>query len=363
MVEIKPYAILEIPYPCGVKKIKSFCTVTPVGDTTVSEPGRSKPVRIALWDTGSTSSVISERVVRQYKLKIAGYTPNVRHIGGASKNDPFYYVRLWLKDGIEFPNLKVGRSNFRDFDVLIGMDNYQPGRLLNSEWWRKDRFLFSLSLSLKGGTLMAPETLPCGGAHEKNAIAKKEGVSLFMNTVLYRHGRSGLTLQHAASSCWLAFGVVFILPLMGRWANLGESGSTGSQAARDTRTPRPPTATPRPTPTWEEWQDIAEEIPYKTLFRYAEQNKGKIVRYRGKVIQVLERRGDYQLRVNVTKGEHGFWEDTVWLQYDDAPVRILDDDIVSFVGRMNGPRTLKTVLGGTTTLPEISVIQLVIETE
>ena len=81
------------------------------------------------------------------------------------------------------------------------------------------------------------------------------------------------------------------------------------------------------------------------MLRYAEDNVGKRVYYRGEVVQVIEDEGDFQLRVNVTPGEYGFWEDTVFLRHDDAPVRILEDDIIAFVGRMNGTLTYESVYG------------------
>ena len=124
-----------------------------------------------------------------------------------------------------------------------------------------------------------------------------------------------------------------------------------------------PTPTLTPTPTWQEWKESAEEIPYQTLFRYAEEHKGKSVYYRGKVIQVIENGNDFQLRVNVTKGEYGQWDDTVFLRYDDAPVRILGEDIIAFVGTMNGTITYETVLGGEVTIPDITVLYLIIESE
>lgn len=123
------------------------------------------------------------------------------------------------------------------------------------------------------------------------------------------------------------------------------------------------TPTPVPTPTWNEWKESAQDISYEDLFRYAERHKGKRVYYRGKVIQVLESRGDFQLRVNVTSGDYGLWEDTVFLRYDDAPVRILEDDIVAFVGKMNGTVTYESVLGGEVTIPDITVLTLIIEGE
>ena len=78
-----------------------------------------------------------------------------------------------------------------------------------------------------------------------------------------------------------------------------------------------PTATPTATLTFSEWKAKAETMPYKTLFRYAEDNTGKLVYYEGHVAQVIEGRGVLQLRVNVTPGGFGFWIDTVFLRYAD----------------------------------------------
>jgi len=133
-----------------------------------------------------------------------------------------------------------------------------------------------------------------------------------------------------------------------------------------TVTPRPTstvTPTAAPTPTWEQWKESAQKIPYNDLFRYAEDHEGKRVYYRGKVIQVLERGNDFQLRVNVTSGEYGFWDDTVFVRYDDPPIRILEDDVIEFVGRMNGTVTYKSIMGGDVTIPDITVLSLIIETK
>ena len=120
--------------------------------------------------------------------------------------------------------------------------------------------------------------------------------------------------------------------------------------------------TPTPELTWEQWQEKAVEISYDDLFRYAEQHEGKIVFYRGKVIQVVEDEGDFQLRANVTKNGYG-WSDTVFLRYRDAPVRILEDDIIAFVGRMNGTLTYEAVMGNKVTIPDITVRALIVKNE
>ena len=126
--------------------------------------------------------------------------------------------------------------------------------------------------------------------------------------------------------------------------------------------PSRPTETPMPSLTWDEWREKAVEISYDDLFRYAENHEGKIIFYRGKVVQVMEKRGDFQLRVSVTKGDYG-WDDNVLLRYDDAPVRILDNDIITFVGRMNGTVTYEAVLGNDITIPDITALSVIVKDE
>ena len=145
--------------------------------------------------------------------------------------------------------------------------------------------------------------------------------------------------------------------------SLSES-STGSSSrtSRPTKTPLP-TATA--TPTWEEWKEHAEEIPYKTLYRYAEDNVGKLVFFRGKVIEVREQ-GDRDaiMRIGVTQDSIGLWSaDVVYVRYRNMTTRILEDDIVAFVGKMKGLKTYKSIMGGSVTIPELEVLSLIIESE
>ena len=102
---------------------------------------------------------------------------------------------------------------------------------------------------------------------------------------------------------------------------------------------------------------------YKTLFRYAEDNTGKLVYYEAKVAQVIESRGGLQLRVNVTPGGLGLWTDTVFLRYADPPVRVLEGDLIEFIGRMNGTITYESVMGADITIPDITVLSLTINSE
>ena len=129
------------------------------------------------------------------------------------------------------------------------------------------------------------------------------------------------------------------------------------------RPPATPTPLPTATPAFSGWKAQAEEMPYKTLFRYAEDNTGKLIYYEGSVAQVIEAEGGFQLRVDVTPAGLGLWTDTVFLYYPDPPVRVLEGDLIEFVGRMNGTITYESVMGADITIPELTVLSLIINSE
>lgn len=125
--------------------------------------------------------------------------------------------------------------------------------------------------------------------------------------------------------------------------------------------------TPIPERSWEEWREDAEEVPYKTLFRYAEDYEGRPLYFRGKIVQVIEGPDmSFNLRVNVTPPGNGaapWWTDTVYLFYRNAEVRPLEDDIISFVGTGEGVYTYTSVEDTEVTIPSLYVRGLVIDPE
>ncbi len=130
--------------------------------------------------------------------------------------------------------------------------------------------------------------------------------------------------------------------------NTPVSGPVDSSATNRSFVP-----TPVPTLTFDEEKARASQIPYNDLFRNNEAHEGKHVWYQGKVIQVVERRNDeYQLRVNVTKGEYS-WNDTVFLHYFGP--RVLEDDIIEFVGTVEELLTYEAIFGQEITVPAIRV--------
>ncbi|BAL99254.1 MULTISPECIES: SH3 domain-containing protein [Caldilinea] len=110
----------------------------------------------------------------------------------------------------------------------------------------------------------------------------------------------------------------------------------------------------------------AVTIPYDDLFRYNERHVGKTVRYVGKVLQVQEKEcfifceeGDqgYILRVAVTRGSYGLWDDAIWVDYPGTQ-RFLEDDIVTVWGVVEGLQKYTAVLGNQITIPKIKAIDI-----
>ena len=99
----------------------------------------------------------------------------------------------------------------------------------------------------------------------------------------------------------------------------------------------------------------AQAISYKDLARNPDTHMDKSVKYTGEVIQVQEDSGLVGLRVNITKDDYGFWDDTVYVIYsqDILPSRVLEEDIITFYGTSKGLLTYETVMGSTMTIPQI----------
>lgn len=110
--------------------------------------------------------------------------------------------------------------------------------------------------------------------------------------------------------------------------------------------------------TEDEYKASCESVAYKDIARLPDDYKGKQVVFTGEVIQVQESSWSKSTiyRINVTKDQYGYWDDTVYVTYklpEGAP-RILEDDIVTFYGQCEGTHTYETVLGSNITIPAVS---------
>lgn len=94
---------------------------------------------------------------------------------------------------------------------------------------------------------------------------------------------------------------------------------------------------------------------YEEIYRYAEKYEGKKAKFTGEIIQISSY-GYYQiLRVNVTKDEYGYYDDTIYVSYYpmENATRLMEDDIVTVYGILDGLETYTSVTGKQVTIPKI----------
>lgn len=79
----------------------------------------------AVWDTGATNTVISQKVVDACGLKQIGAT-KVFTAGGECICE-IYLINIGLPNGVAFPNVRVTKADMGTTEVLIGMDIISSG--------------------------------------------------------------------------------------------------------------------------------------------------------------------------------------------------------------------------------------------
>lgn len=105
-----------------------------------------------------------------------------------------------------------------------------------------------------------------------------------------------------------------------------------------------------------EYKAICSSVSYEDIARKPNEYMGETVVFSGKVIQVLEEGKDVMLRVNVTEGEFGIWDDTIYVEYrrkSDNESRILEDDIVTLYGEIQGIKNYTAILGNQVSVPHL----------
>jgi hypothetical protein len=105
----------------------------------------------------------------------------------------------------------------------------------------------------------------------------------------------------------------------------------------------------------DQYKASAQQVAYSDLARSPDNYKGKVVHFRGQIIQVIEGTGGAsQYRISVTQDEYGYWDDTMLVQFTpDANSRFLEDDVVEFWGTSIGVITYESTMGGNITIPGV----------
>ena len=107
----------------------------------------------------------------------------------------------------------------------------------------------------------------------------------------------------------------------------------------------------------ETFKASCQNFSYEEISRNPDNYKGQHAVFRGQVVQVLEESytTTINLRVNVTEGSYGWWDDTIYVIYTlpEGSPRILEKDIVTIYGALDGLYSYTAVLGNTITIPKI----------
>ena len=97
----------------------------------------------AIYDTGATGTVISQRVIDECGLKPIGMA-EVHHTGGSTRSQVFL-VNILLPNKVAFPNVKVTEGKITgNADVLIGMNIINEGDFAVTNKDRKTTFSFRM---------------------------------------------------------------------------------------------------------------------------------------------------------------------------------------------------------------------------
>ena len=94
----------------------------------------------AIWDTGATSTVISERLAVRLGLKPIGMV-RCKTVGG-ERDSSVYLASLFLPNGTVFPEISVCEGEISGGDLLVGMDVIACGDFAVSNFQGKTTISF-----------------------------------------------------------------------------------------------------------------------------------------------------------------------------------------------------------------------------
>ena len=105
--------------------LKNECAISPAWNPTKGGTAPKLVEFVAIWDTGATNSVITQKVIDDCGLAPTGMT-KVRGVHGVSQSET-YLVNIALPDKVVFAGMRVTKGDFTGGDILIGMDIINRG--------------------------------------------------------------------------------------------------------------------------------------------------------------------------------------------------------------------------------------------
>ncbi len=106
----------------------------------------------------------------------------------------------------------------------------------------------------------------------------------------------------------------------------------------------------------EEKKGYETGITFNQIARNPDDYEGDKIKFRGKVIQVMEGDGETEVRIAV----NGNYDTILYGSYDSSIVgsRILDGDMITVMGISTGLLTYKSTMGGDITIPSMLIFQV-----
>lgn len=149
--------------------------------------------------------------------------------------------------------------------------------------------------------------------------------------------------------------VIVVVAFVGILALGGDDESAGSSGDV-------PAASEKSSISRDDFIASCQEYTYAEIARDPDQYKGKNAKFTGQVIQVQESGNDVVMRVSITKNKYDYgdgtsdvlYDDPIYVEYtrkNDGESRVLEEDIVTMYGTLNGLQTYESILGESISIP------------
>ena len=112
-------------------------------DPDSGEPEPPEREFVAIWDTGATSTMITQDVVDALGLQPVGER-TIHHAAGTAEDVPEYLVNLTLANRVRMLGVRAVKGNFLGGHVLVGMDIISQGDFAISNLDGKTQFTFRI---------------------------------------------------------------------------------------------------------------------------------------------------------------------------------------------------------------------------
>ena len=105
----------------------------------------------------------------------------------------------------------------------------------------------------------------------------------------------------------------------------------------------------------EQYKAECIDVSYDNLARKPDEYEGQMVKFRGKIMQVVKDSDSStsEYLISVTEGDYGLWDDNVFVKLspDNKDGKFLEDDIVTFYGKSAGEYKYTSILGQSISIP------------